>query len=54
MVWYSHLFQNFNVYLFDCAGSWLQHAEFFSYSTWDLISLTRDQTWGPCMGSSES
>ena len=38
-------FFNF-IYLFGCSGSQLQHV--------GSSSLTRDQTWAPCAGSSES
>ena len=42
----SGFFLNVYFYLFGCTGSWLNHV--------GSSSLTRDQTWGPCIGSAES
>ena len=45
ITFFSFFFLNF-IYLFGCSGSQLQHV--------GSSSLTRDRTWAPCTGSSES
>ena len=43
---YCQFFLLILIYLFGCAGSWLQHV--------GSSPLTRDQTQAPCIGSTES